>query len=63
MLTCRMQHEVILAALAYDRAYHNLEPCLQALDKAFIPDITSAYRDVPMDGDVLNRVRHSAPHL
>lgn len=29
---------------------------LQALDKDFIQDITSAYRDVPMEKDVLNRV-------
>ena len=35
----------------------NMHDLLQALDKAFIQDITSAYRDVPMDKDVLNRVR------
>ena len=30
--------------------------CLQALEKDFIQDVTSAYRDVDMDKNVLNRV-------
>lgn len=42
--------------LGLESDWRSLDLCVQALDKAFIQDITGAYRDIPMDRSVLNEV-------